>query len=146
MKEHRSRTVTKDRPYARATRRQEAKKRVLLVDDHPVIRLGLAEIINREPDMEVCGETEDPREMLEMIRGSKPDVVSVDLTLGEYDGIKLIETIRSLHPELAILVFSMHEDAIFEWKALQAGARAYVKKRDGSDKMVATIRDLFKRS
>ena len=146
VKGNRSQSVKKELPYARHGRRRDGKKRVLLVDDHPAIRLGLVEIINREPDLEVCGQADGPVKALEMIGELKPDLVSTDLTLGDYDGVKLIESIRSLYPEVLVVAFSMHEEASYQRRALHAGALAYLKKRDASEKIVPTIRELFKNS
>src|SRR5262249_5234278 len=99
-----------------------AKSRILLVDDHPVVREGLAERINRESDLEVCAEAEDRREALQAIERTKPDLIMVDIVLKTSNGIDLIKDIHSRWPRLPMLVVSMHDEGLYAERALRAGA------------------------
>jgi DNA-binding NarL/FixJ family response regulator len=122
---------------------QKTKTKVFLVDDHPLVRTGIAQLINKEPDMIVCGEAEDAPDALKGISVSKPDLVTVDISLRGYNGIELIKNIKSLHPELPILVLSMHEEGVYAQRALRAGALAYVMKQEAPDKVLLAIRRIL---
>jgi DNA-binding NarL/FixJ family response regulator len=116
------------------------KKRILIVDDHPMTRLGQLEILNREADLVVCGEAASARAAMEAIARLKPDLVLTDLTLPDKEGLELIKDIQSLHPGLPVLVVSMHEETFYAPRALRAGARGYVMKSEGPEKVVAAAR------
>ncbi|MFW6161158.1 MAG: response regulator transcription factor [Planctomycetota bacterium] len=105
-----------------------AATRVLLVDDHPLIRDGLRRLIRRQDDMEVCGEASSPHEALRVAADAEPDVAVVDLALGEESGLELIKDLHHRHPDLLILVLSMHEESVYAERVLRAGARGYVMK------------------
>lgn len=104
------------------------KKRIFLVDDHPLYREGLKQYINKEPTLEVCGEAGNAVDAMELIRNQRPDLVIVDVSLGESSGIDLVKSIRSQNKEMGILVLSMHPDTLFAERALLAGARGYINK------------------
>jgi DNA-binding NarL/FixJ family response regulator len=116
------------------------KKRILVVDDHPMTRIGQAETLKREPDLAVCGEAGTARELMEAIVRLKPDLVLTDLTLPDKDGLEVIKDIQALHPDLPVLVVSMHEETFYARRVLQAGGRGYVMKSEGAEKVVAGVR------
>jgi DNA-binding NarL/FixJ family response regulator len=106
------------------------KKKVLLVEDHPVVRQGLAEVINGTRDLAVCGEASTVKEALRVIPELKPELAIVDLTLGEDSGLEFIKDLQVRHPELPVLVLSMHEESFYAERVLRAGAKGYIMKRE----------------
>lgn len=116
------------------------KTRVVLVDDHPLVRERLVELINREADLEVVGEAEDRHEALEVIEATQPDLAIVDLTLKASLGIELIKDLQARRPELPILVVSMQDEAIHAERCLRAGARGYITKQQASRHVMQAIR------
>jgi DNA-binding NarL/FixJ family response regulator len=126
------------------TERQKAaettKLRILLVDDHPMVRERLAAAIHEQPDLIVCGEAEDRFTALEMIENTAPHLAIVDLTLKQSHGLELIKDIRSRFPELAILVVSMHDELLHAERVIRAGARGYITKQEATDKIMVAIR------
>ncbi len=137
-------------PYNRgsdSTKPQQAPRaqtQIFLVDDHPLVRTGIAQLINQEPDMHICGEAEDAPDALRGIDNTRPDLVTVDISLRGYNGIELIKNIKSLHPDLTICVLSMHEEGVYAQRALRAGALAYVMKQEAPDKVLLAIRRILK--
>jgi undecaprenyl-phosphate 4-deoxy-4-formamido-L-arabinose transferase len=117
-----------------------SRKRVLLVDDHAVVRTGLATLINEESDMVACGEAENERSALETVQRLRPDVAVVDWSLKSRDASELLETMRQQHPRLPVLVLSIHDEVFYAERAMRAGARGYVMKREAADKIVEAIR------
>lgn len=128
----------------RQTLGQTKKHRVLLVDDHPLVRRGLADVIAREPDLETCGEAGDVQEALREIERAKPDIVVVDLTLKSGHGIELIERIKSRDPRLKTLVSSMHDETLYAERVLRAGAMGYVTKQEPPEVLVQAIRQVLR--
>jgi DNA-binding NarL/FixJ family response regulator len=126
----------KTRPDAGRT----PKRRVLIVDDHPVVRQGLALLINQEPDLEVCGHAEDAHEALQNIRELMPDLVIVDISLKDTSGIDLIKDVRIQQPELPILTLSMHDESLYAERALRAGAKGYIMKQEATEQVATAIR------
>jgi DNA-binding NarL/FixJ family response regulator len=116
------------------------KAQILIVDDHPVLRRGLTELIDEEPDMVVCAQAESAEEALRLIHAGKPDLAIVDLSLKGTSGIDLIKRLASHHPEVPVLVLSMHEEALFARRALLAGARGYIMKEEAMSDLQAAIR------
>ena len=112
-------------------------KRILLVDDHPLMRRGQADLLNREEDLSVCGEAGTAREAMEAIPKLKPDLVLVDMTLPDKDGLELIKDIQALHPGLPVLAMSMQDESLYAARVLRAGGRGYVMKGAGSDEQLA---------
>jgi DNA-binding NarL/FixJ family response regulator len=114
--------------------------RVLLVDDHPVVRQGLAESINREPDLTVCAQAEDHQGALKAIEASHPELIVVDLMLKNSSGIELIKDIHSRWPRLLILVVSMHDETLYAERVLRAGAQGYITKQQATHDILSAIR------
>lgn len=120
-----------------------SKRRILLVDDHPLVREWLTTLINQQPDLAVCGEAEDAPHALQAIEQLRPDAAVIDITLASGSGIELIKDIRYSSPDVAIVVLSMHDEALYAERALRAGARGYVTKRQTTKKVVAAIRTVL---
>jgi DNA-binding NarL/FixJ family response regulator len=121
----------------------KSRSRVLIVDDHPAVREALAVRIERQPDLEVCGEAAGMGEALRLLADARPDVAVVDITLQTGSGIDLIKRIKERHSHLAILVWSMHSEALYAERALRAGALGYVNKDQATDKIVDAIRQVL---
>lgn len=119
------------------------RKRILVVDDHAVLREGLVALINREPDLVVCGEAEDVRKALTAVEELKPDLVLADITLPGRNGLELIRDIRTLRPGLPVLVLSMHDASLFAERVLRAGGRGYISKQRGGQRLIAAIRHVL---
>jgi DNA-binding NarL/FixJ family response regulator len=119
------------------------QKRILLVDDHPMVRERLAEIIQREPDLIVCGEAEDRFSALELIPSKRPHLAIVDLTLKQSHGIVLLDDIRNQYPDIVTLVVSMHDEALYAERAIRAGARGYITKQEATRKIMLAIRTVL---
>ncbi|HEY3638346.1 MAG TPA: response regulator transcription factor [Rhizomicrobium sp.] len=117
--------------------------KVFLVDDHPLLREGLAGLINRSPEIKICGEAEGAVEALEGICRTKADAAIVDLSLKEGSGIELIKAIRSRSPGTAVLVLSMHDERRYAERCIRAGARGYVMKAELATKVVDALRDIL---
>lgn len=116
------------------------RKKVLIVDDHPIFRMGLKEVVNQESELEVCGEVERPDEVLSAIRDLLPDIVLIDLALEQVDdGLELIEQIRSKFEALPLLVISMYDESRYAKKAIQAGANGYIMKQEASESVSKAI-------
>ena len=122
---------------------QSARKRVLIVDDHPLVRDGLAKVINQQADLVVCGKAADARGGLAALAQRQPDVVVVDLSLDDGNGLDLIKDIHSRQPRLPILVLSMHHENLYAERTVRAGARGYVMKRDPVAKVIAALRKVL---
>jgi len=120
------------------------KTRVLIVDDHPIVRKGLAGLIREEPDLEVCGEAADATEALALVEKLAPDLVLVDLSLKSGHGIELIKQVKSVRPGIRMLVSSMHDESLYAERALRAGAMGYVNKQEATESIVEAIRRVLK--
>jgi DNA-binding NarL/FixJ family response regulator len=116
------------------------KKKILIVDDHPILRKGLSMLINQEPDLTVGGEAEDARKALEMIETMQPGLVIVDISLPGVDGVELLKNIKLRYGDLPTLVVSMHDEALFAERALRAGARGYIMKQEAVENLLVAIR------
>ena len=127
----------------KATQRGRTRKRILVVDDHPILREGLLQSINREPDLMVCGEAEDAHQTLEAISKLKPDLVLVDIGLPGKSGFELVKDVRIAHPELPVLVLSMHDESLYAERVLRAGARGYIMKQERPGKLIEAIRTVL---
>lgn len=121
----------------------ESKTRILIVDDHPIVRQGLGELINHEQDLEVCGHAEDAPEALRIIKESEPNMVIVDISLKETSGMDLIKDIKAQYPKLFVLALSMHDESLYAERALRAGARGYVMKAEATEKVITAIRKIL---
>jgi DNA-binding NarL/FixJ family response regulator len=113
--------------------------RILLVDDHPIVRYGFARLLAAEPDFVVCGEAADPRGAIALL-ASDPHVAIVDVTLGEASGIDLTRELKVRAPSLAVLVISIHDEGLYAERALRAGASGYVMKHEATEHIVRAIR------
>ncbi len=122
----------------------DKKIRILLVDDHPIVRRGIAQLIEQEIDLVVCGEAEDAPEALKAISTLKPDLVIVDITLKDSNGIDLIKSIKALYETLPALVVSMHDETLYAERAIRAGARGYVMKQEAAEKVLIAIRQILR--
>ncbi len=134
--------MNKDAPIT-AAKNTGAKSRVFLVDDHAMFREGLRQLIEREPEIVVCGDAADADTALEGIAGTHPDLVIVDISLGGSSGIDLIKTIKKEYEDLPVLVVSMHEESLYAERALRAGAMGYVMKHEPSKTVKAAIRKVL---
>ena len=126
-----------------AKQKEPDKSKVLLVEDHPVMRQGLVMLIEQENDLTVCGEAEDVHGALEAIDQQGPNIVVVDISLKESSGLELIKDIKVRWPDLAVLVLSMHDESFYAERALRAGARGYVTKAEASAKVIDGIRQVL---
>ena len=124
-------------------KRREEKKRVLIVDDHPIVRQGLSMLINRNDDLLVCGYAVDVPEAMEAVRILKPDMAIVDISLKDTNGIELIKDIKAYDPALPILTLSMHDESLYAERSLRAGAKGYVMKQKGTEKLISAIRTVL---
>jgi DNA-binding NarL/FixJ family response regulator len=120
-----------------------ASSKVFIVDDHPVVRQGLALLINREADLAVCGDAADAPSALERIEELQPDIVILDLSLRGPDGLDLLKTIRGRSPALPVLVLSMLDEALYAERALRAGANGYIMKQEATEKVLVAIRRIL---
>jgi DNA-binding NarL/FixJ family response regulator len=118
----------------------DLRKRVLVLDDHPMTRRGLAQLINHEPDLVVCGEAQNAAQALAAIPAARPDLVVADITMPGKSGLEFIKDMKVLHPGIAILVMSMHDETIYAERVMRAGGRGYVMKSEGGEKVLAAIR------
>jgi len=120
-----------------------APKRILIVDDHPMMREGLAQLIGNDPGLEVCGEAGDAHEALEKTAALKPDLVLADITLPGKSGLELIKDIRSQQPGVLVLALSMHDEALYAERVLRAGGRGYIMKEEGGKKIAQAIHQVL---
>jgi len=122
----------------------EPKTKILLVDDHPLVREWLTNLINEEPDFEVCGKVGNTREALGLIGTLLPRVVVVDISLEESSGLELIKDVKAIHPQVDMIVLSMHDEMLYAERAMRAGAAGYVMKREATDKVLEAIRTVLR--
>lgn len=119
------------------------KRNILIVDDHPLLRDGLAKVLNQQPDLAVCGEAEDFRGALAAVAATQPDAAIVDLTLAGGNGLDLIHDLHARRPALPLLVLSMHHENLYAERAVRAGARGYVMKHEPVARVVAGLRKVL---
>jgi DNA-binding NarL/FixJ family response regulator len=122
----------------------DSKKKVLIVDDHPVVRDGLITLLEHERDLKVCGNADDAAEALKSISTLKPDVVIVDIGLKSSDGIELTKSIKMRYPKLPVVVFSIHDESVYAERALRAGASAYLMKEVVSENIITAVRTVLR--
>ncbi|HUB86559.1 MAG TPA: response regulator transcription factor [Verrucomicrobiae bacterium] len=118
-------------------------RRILIVDDHPMMRQGLAQLIGAEPDLAVCGEAENAERALDVIGRLKPDLVLADISLPGKSGLELIKDFQSMQPGLPVLVISMHDESLYAERVLRAGGRGYIMKQEGGKKLMQAIRQVL---
>src|SRR3984893_1711514 len=116
------------------------KRRIFLVDDHPLVREGLANLINQQKDLTVCGEAEDSAEAMSRIGAAKPDVALIDISLKNESGLELVKNLETEFPLVGLIVLSMHDEALYAERALRSGARGYVMKRETTKSVLTAIR------
>jgi DNA-binding NarL/FixJ family response regulator len=119
------------------------KKTVFVVDDHPLLRQGLAMLINREPDLMVGGEAEDAPAAMKAIAAAKPDILIADISLNGPDGLDLLKNLRMLYPDLPVLILSMHDESIYAERALRARANGYIMKQEATEKVLVAVRRIL---
>ncbi|MBB5317006.1 response regulator [Tunturibacter empetritectus] len=119
------------------------KKTVFVVDDHPLLRQGLALLINQQRDLEVCGEAEEAQAAMQAISQKRPDIMIVDISLNGPDGLDLLKNIRASYPDLPILILSMHDEAIYAERALRARANGYIMKQEATEKVLIAVRRIL---
>jgi DNA-binding NarL/FixJ family response regulator len=119
------------------------KKTVFVVDDHPIVRQGLALLINQETDLTVCGEAEEMHAALSAIQAVRPDILIVDISLNGPDGLELLKNIRLGAPRLPVLILSMHDESIYAERALRAGANGYIMKQEATEKVLVALRRIL---
>jgi DNA-binding NarL/FixJ family response regulator len=125
---------------AKTSPEKDKRLRILLVDDHAVVRYGIAQLINREHDMVVCGEEEDASNALSAIGRLKPDLVIADISLKDSSGLELMRNIKAQYSKLPVLVVSAHDESIYAEIAFRAGALGYMMKEEALEKIIAAIR------
>jgi DNA-binding NarL/FixJ family response regulator len=119
------------------------KKAVFVVDDHPLLRQGLALLINREQDLMVCGEAEEAQAAMRAIAEKKPDILIADISLNGPDGLDLLKNLRTLYPDLPVLILSMHDESIYAERALRARANGYIMKQEATEKVLIAVRRIL---
>jgi DNA-binding NarL/FixJ family response regulator len=128
----------------RSTQSAAERARVLLVDDHPIVREGLTRVIDQEADLVVCATAVSSRDALQAVETSRPDVAVVDVSLDGSHGIDLVKELRERHPQLGVLMLSMHDETLYAERALRAGARGYVMKREPPQQVVQALRKVLR--
>jgi DNA-binding NarL/FixJ family response regulator len=116
---------------------------VFVVDDHPIVRQGLALLINQEADLAVCGEAEEMQTALPAIQSMRPDILIVDISLNGPDGLELLKNVRITSPRLPVLILSMHDEAIYAERALRAGANGYIMKQEATERVLVALRRIL---
>jgi len=121
----------------------ETKKRFVIIEDHPVVRERLSELVNRESDMEVCGEADDAQSGIDLVLSLRPDLIILDITLKSSSGLEMIKSLRALSITTPILVLSMHQESLYAQRALRAGASGYITKNSPSGEVIKAARQLL---
>jgi DNA-binding NarL/FixJ family response regulator len=121
----------------------KAKARIFIVDDHPLVREWLTNLIDKHPDLAVCGEADEPEAGFKAISKDPPDLAIIDLSLGSSSGIDLIEKIRASVPSVAIIVLSMHDEQVYAERCIRAGARGYIMKRETAKNVIHAIHEVL---
>ena len=119
------------------------KTRIFIVDDHPIVREGLSLMMNRQPDLMVCGEAEEAAVALQAITETRPDFLIVDISLNGPDGLDLLKSIRVRFPSLPVLILSMHDESIYAERALRAGANGYIMKQEATETVLVAVRQIL---
>ncbi len=146
MKPARRTAPTPGAEVAKASAADDSRptRKILLVDDHPFMRAGLAQLIERQADLAVAGEAGNPAEAIRELAKGRPDLVLTDITMPGRSGLEFIKDLQAQYPSLPILVVSMHDETIYAERALRAGARGYIMKEAGGDNLLAAIRQVLK--
>ncbi|MHC4239637.1 MAG: response regulator [Planctomycetota bacterium] len=117
----------------------ESETRILIVDDHPIVRRGLVQLINQEPGFKVCAEADDAEQALEVIGSQRLDLAVVDISLSGTNGVQLTAKIKSQYPDLPVLILTMHDELRYAELAFQAGAKGYVTKHEAAETIIDAI-------
>ena len=120
------------------------RQKVLVIDDHPFMRAGLSQLIDRQADLQTCGEAGNPTEAAQQLARCRPDLVLTDITMPGRSGLEFIKDLQSADPDLPVLVVSMHDEVIYAERVLRAGARGYIMKEAGGENMLAAIRQVLR--
>jgi DNA-binding NarL/FixJ family response regulator len=131
------------KPSPHKSRKQS---RILIVDDHPIIREGLRGLIDRVPDMMVCGEAENALQAMNAVQKLAPDLALVDITLPGKSGLELVKDLKAMHPKLVILAISMHDESLYAERMLRAGASGYITKQQPPGELIKAIRQVLGKS
>jgi DNA-binding NarL/FixJ family response regulator len=123
--------------------RQSEPKRLLLIDDHPIMRYGLAQLVAEESGLEICGQAGSAKEGLTAVERLNPDLAVIDLTLPDRNGLELLKDIRALHPGLHCLVLSMHDESLYAERVLRAGARGYLMKEVAAEQFIHAVQKVL---
>jgi DNA-binding NarL/FixJ family response regulator len=115
------------------------RRRILVVDDHPMMRAGLMQLIDKQPDMEVCGEAGGPPEALKLIVRCRPDLIIVDISMKGASGLEFIRDVSALHSEIPMLVVSMHDEKVYAERSIRAGACGYIMKEESAEHLIAAL-------
>ena len=118
-------------------------RRILIVDDHPIVRQGIESLLAQEPDLSICGEAESAGEALDFLRNERPDAAVIDITLKGTDGLELTKSARAEFPDLIVLIMSMHDESIYAERALRSGASGYIMKQEVANSIVAALRSVL---
>jgi DNA-binding NarL/FixJ family response regulator len=129
-----------EKPVQAAQTPPGRRRRILLVEDHPIVSRALADLIHHEKDLEVCGIAEDYASALQQTGALQPDLVLLDITLQGRGGLELLKDVKSRHPKQLVLVLSMHDESLYATRAIRAGAAGYVMKQEATDSVLAAIR------
>lgn len=135
-------TTSKNQPPNKGGK-TPAQKKILIVEDHPLTRMGLVQVISREPDFLICGEAETSAEAIEALTVANPDIVLTDITLRNGSGLELIKDVMAIRPGTLVLVLSMHDESIYAERSLRAGARGYLMKHLSAGHVVEAIRKVL---
>jgi DNA-binding NarL/FixJ family response regulator len=127
----------------KGTASSQAISSVLIVDDHPIVRQGLTELINCEKDIKVCGQAANVRQAMDFLRKNSPDVIIVDLSLENENGLELIKDVKISYPDVSVLVLSMHDESLYAERVLRAGAKGYVMKQQATENVIVAIRKIL---
>jgi DNA-binding NarL/FixJ family response regulator len=120
-----------------------AKKRVLIVDDHPIFRAGLNGLVNLEAELTVCGEANDAKQAMQAFEKLHPDLVLLDMSLPGKGGLELLKDIRAIAPQTPVLIISMHDETLYAERVIKAGGRGYIMKQEGPEKIVQAVRKVL---
>lgn len=138
MAEKKDKTMMKEGEFSGQT------YKIFIVDDHPIVRKGLSQLIDQEADLVTCGEASDAQSALQILMKLKPDLAIVDISLQGMDGIELTKNIRARYGNLPVLIISMHDESLYAERALRAGARGYIMKQEATEKMMEAIRRVIR--
>jgi DNA-binding NarL/FixJ family response regulator len=122
---------------------KKERTKILLVDDHPLLRTGIASLINQEKDLAVCGEVDDSVQALDAIGKTNPEIIILDISLKKMSGIEVLKHIKMRYPKVKVLILSMHDEAVYGPRALRAGASGYIMKQEAPDNVIVALRKIL---